>query len=1142
MSSTDRQNRLLVAEDWKRIYQSFRYADFQSYDFDNLRRTMINYLRQNYPEDFNDYIESSEYLALIDLIAFLGQNISFRIDLNARENFIELAERRESVLRLARLLSYNPKRNIPASGLLKFDSVTTTEDIVDSNGQNLSGLDIQWNDTTNPNWYEQFIKILNASLPFNGVFGKPYKKDTVAGIQTEQYKFNAINTDIPVYSFSKTVDGASYPFEVTSVDVQDGNLEEEIPVLGNNFGFVYRNDSKGAGSTNTGFFAHFRQGQLDSGDFVVGTPIPNQVVDVDTRNINNSDVWLYKLDEDGFESDFWTKVDSTEGNNVIYNSVQAGIRDIYAVTTRPDDRIGLVFSDGVFGTLPKGNFRVYYRTSANKRITIKPNEMSNISITVPYISRAGKSEAITVTMSLQYTVDNSSTSETNASIKQSAPRNYYTQNRMITAEDYNIAPLSTSQEIIKTKTVNRTSSGISRYFDLTDATGKYSNTNLFATDGVLYREELEKNFTFTYATKTDIEGIIENQIIPLLGDEEITNFYYAKFPRIFTEDLNPTWSQLTTETNQSSGIILDVDRLPYTVSSFASNQLRFIKEGSLVKFTAPAGQHFMTNDNNSLMDGDADHPGAVNYIWAKVVSVATDGTNANNDGGILVNEVIPTGAIISSVIPRIPNALSNEVKTQVINQIFSNNPFGIRFDRNSGEWKVINENNIDLYGNFSTGKTGDTTNQQLDSSWIFRFITDGETYTVTRRNLRYVFESIKQCRFYKDDSSKIYDTKTGKVIEDQIKFLSVNRKPDVNESFTVDYPWEVTKAYRDSEGYVDSSKVIVTFFDTDKDGTIDNPDMFTEIVQPTTNTVTKYIFQEKYTTNESYEDFRLIEDQSTVIALNSQADLLPLTRYTNGQIFYFVLSNSFYILDSENNKLVLTTDYKAFIGISSIKFQYVHNADDASRIDPSSSNILDLYLLTKGYDTLYRQWLQNAVSSEPLPPSSDSLFRSYGTDLNKIKSVSDELIYHPVKYKNLFGSKAEEVLQAKFKIVKNKDIVLNDNDIKARVISAINQFFALENWDFGETFYFSELSAYVINELAPDINTFVIVPTQTNKAFGTMYEVKCETDEIFISSATVDDVEIIDAVTASQLQVSGSISTALPTSNQVITSSGGSTY
>ena len=137
MPTTDRQNRLLVAEDWKRVYQSFKNADFKSYDFDNLRRTMVGYLRQNYPEDFNDYIESSEYLALIDLIAFLGQNIAFRVDLNARENYIELAERRESVLRLARLLSYNPKRNRAANGLLKIDAVSTTESIFDSNGFNL---------------------------------------------------------------------------------------------------------------------------------------------------------------------------------------------------------------------------------------------------------------------------------------------------------------------------------------------------------------------------------------------------------------------------------------------------------------------------------------------------------------------------------------------------------------------------------------------------------------------------------------------------------------------------------------------------------------------------------------------------------------------------------------------------------------------------------------------------------------------------------------------------------------------------------------------------------------------------------------------------------------------------------------------
>ena len=52
MATTERQNRLLVAEEWTRIYQAFQQADFKSYDFETLRRTMVAYLKENYPDDF----------------------------------------------------------------------------------------------------------------------------------------------------------------------------------------------------------------------------------------------------------------------------------------------------------------------------------------------------------------------------------------------------------------------------------------------------------------------------------------------------------------------------------------------------------------------------------------------------------------------------------------------------------------------------------------------------------------------------------------------------------------------------------------------------------------------------------------------------------------------------------------------------------------------------------------------------------------------------------------------------------------------------------------------------------------------------------------------------------------------------------
>jgi hypothetical protein len=330
MSATDRQNRLLVAEDWKRIYQTFRNADFQSYDFENLRRVMINYIRENYPEDFNDYIESSEYLALIDLIAFVGQNLAFRFDLNARDNFLELADRRESVLRLARLLSYNPKRNQPGNGLLKFTSVRTTENIIDSNGRSLANQTIVWNDSSNTNWYEQFIKVINAAMPTTSQFGKPQDSGTIGGIRSQQYRFNANNTDSPIFGFTKNIDGRNMDFEIVSSSFKNSDsIYEEPPMPGNNLAFLYRDDGGGTASSNTGFFVHFRQGSVNQGNFNIPRPSTNETVDLDAGNINNTDIWLYSLDSNGLLSEQWTRVDAVEGNNVIYNSLSKNTRKIF---------------------------------------------------------------------------------------------------------------------------------------------------------------------------------------------------------------------------------------------------------------------------------------------------------------------------------------------------------------------------------------------------------------------------------------------------------------------------------------------------------------------------------------------------------------------------------------------------------------------------------------------------------------------------------------------------------------------------------------------------------------------------------------------------------------------------------------------
>lgn len=1192
MSATDRQNRLLVAEDWRRIYQSFRNADFQSYDFENLRRVMIDYLRQNYPEDFNDYVESSEYLALIDMIAFLGQSFAFRVDLNARENFLELAERRESILRLARTLSYNAKRNIAANGLLKWQSVTTSQTVIDSNGRNLAGQEILWNDPSNNEWFDQFIRVINAAMPITAQFGEPINKAEVYSIPTEQYRIQTTGTTIPVYTFSKIVDGRTMNFEITGTIIKDSeDIVEDPPISGNTLSFIYRDDGRGSASNSNGFFSHFRQGTLQTGTFGITQPSTNEIIDIDATGINNTDVWLYKLDSRGVENEYWVQVPNFEANNVIYNSLDKNVRNIYSVITRVNDRISIAFSDGVFGNLPLGNFRIYYRVSNGLSYLVNPKDMRNVSVEIPYFSNTGQIEFLSISMNLQTSVSNSSGPESNEQIKLKAPSTYYTQNRMITAEDYNLSPLTVNQDILKIKAINRSSSGISRYFDLIDPTGKYSSTNLFSDDGVIYKEEYEESFKFNYSTTVDIEGIIYNKILPFLKEINLRNFYYDKFSRIkIGSDLNYKWVQKTSSTNESTGYLTDANGniVGYDITTILKN----LEVGANLKFVPPTGKYFIKNKGNILEITSENSPNAAKYVWAKVVSISENGAVSELDDGtgpIKLTSEIPTTAILEQIIPVWRTNLESNIITTMVNLIFSNKPFGLRYDLATKSWKIIFENDVNKVSKFNIGKAGDTTNQKLDSSWLLLFETDGELYNVRSRRLRYIFESDKKIRFYFDKTNKIFDTRSNVIVKDKVKVLGINNKPNTTTSFTYDLEWEITDEFIGADGYIDNKKIELSFNDANDDGVVDDPDLFDTIASPpyTTwdSTVTysknsyvyyanqlfislvdnninfepiiksgqnfivnstkwkvnygNFVILEKYETLTGQYDYRY-SSTANVLIVGSEAGIQ--SSHSQDQYYYFVDTDTVARYSMKEGRLIYNLDYKVYLGRSDLKFQYIHSADYETRIDPGQINLIDLYVLTKNYDLEFRRWLAGALENEPLAPSSDQLFITMSPSLNQIKAMSDEIVYHSVKYKVLFGPKATPNLRAIFKIIKNPEQTISNNEIKSRVLAAINEFFTVENWDFGDSFYFSELVTYVMNKTAPYLVNIVIVPRQTNLYFGSLFEIKSESDQIFINGATSDDVEVIDTLTASQLSAEGMISSTSNIVSQQNITSGTGTY
>jgi hypothetical protein len=530
MATSSRQSALFGLADWKRFYQTYRQADFSSYDYETLRKSFIDYLTIYYPETFNDYIESSEFVALLDVMAFMGQGLAFRDDLNTRENFIDTAERRDSVIKLANLVSYNPKRNTEANGLVKLTAVSTTESIFDINGVSLGNNTVLWNDSANSNWQEQFNTILNATYVNSQRVGRPGNSQDILGIQTEEYTVNIIPNQNPVVPYITQVNGVLTNFELVSVtSINKDYLYELSPAPNGQFNMVYRNDKLGYGSPNTGFFFYFKQGTLQSYDFYFAEKIQNNFQNVDIPGINNTDTWLYKVNNDGTNGDQWNLVDNIFTTN--YNSQVNSLNSIFSVVSRTNDQVSYVFGDGVFGEIPVGNYRAYVRAGNSLTYSIDPSEMNGIVVNIPYVSRQNTNEILTITFSLQTVNSTAQARESILNIKERAPARYYTQNRMVNGEDYSNFPFTLYNSIIKSSALNRSSIGVSRNIDLLDPTGKYSSTNVFADDGALYTDQLDKNVTFSTQNINFAIEFLSITLPSFLSSSPTIQYYQEYYPR-----------------------------------------------------------------------------------------------------------------------------------------------------------------------------------------------------------------------------------------------------------------------------------------------------------------------------------------------------------------------------------------------------------------------------------------------------------------------------------------------------------------------------------------------------------------------------------------------------------------------------------
>ena len=1138
MARTTRQTVVFGVEDWKRIYETYREADFQSYNFEALRKSFVDYIRQYYPESFNDYIESSEFIAMLDVIAFMGQAMSFRNDLNTRENYLGTAERRDSVVKLAELVSYTPKRNTAAQGYLKVFSVQTTENVTDFNGVNLANVTINWNDPTNFNWVEQFTTIINAALVNTQRIGRPGAKQTIVGVDTSEYSVNLVPGYLPVIPYTATVDGINMPFEaVNATSVGRDYVYEPSPLPNGIFNVLFRNDQLGFASANTGYFFYFKQGVLQNQDFNLGERVANQTVNINIEGVNNEDRWLFQLDTVGNVQYEWQYVQSVYA--AATEQLAPDQRKLFSVVSRTNDQITLTFGDGVFSTIPVGTFRAYVRASNGLAYIINPEEMQSVIIPISYVSRTGNIETITFTCGITQPVSNAQPRETLDEIKQRAPARYYTQNRMVNGEDYNNFPFTLYNSIIKSKALNRASIGTSRYLDLVDNTGKYSSTNTFGSDGALWEENQLPTFNFTWLTRNDVATVITNQIQPLLVSTGLDQFYYANFPRPDLTPLQFIWHESTTLANETTGYFVNSLGYPAAIGTYSSTVSKYIQVGSLVKFVPPTGYYF--DSNNQLKLGLPTQDNDRLIIWASPTAIVLDGTNQGQGnfttgaGPVTLNNFVPTGAIPVSVIPLFVTDLPSTVVSSITDQIVLYRNFGLGYDNLTATWYVITSTNLDTNASFSLSNAQSTTGTNQDASWLIQFVTNGSSYTVTSRALFYLFGSVLQTRFFFETGQRIYDSRTGSVISDFVNVLKTNSRPDTHIPLPGDIRMTIVGQPVASDGFVDDFEVFVSYEYSTNDGAPVDPDFFDEIVAPSVNPTTKLVFFEKTVDFDDLQRYLLVEpgrvnsDYTTKDAIE-----VVMTQYIPGQIFYAYNQiitigplagqlGSFYLLaisaTGVRSLVEVSDQWQARVGRQSLYYQYRHNAALTSRIDPGTTNIIDLYVVNQAYYTAYQNWLRDTTGTVPKPavPTIDELSTAY-QGLNDYKMISDNVIVNSVVFKPLFGPKAAKELQATIKVIRAADSTASESEIKNLVLANLNNYFSIDKWDFGQTFYFSELAAYIHANMGGVVSSVVLVPLDPLKSFGDLYEIRSGPSEIFVNGALVSNIEVITALTSTNIR------------------------
>jgi hypothetical protein len=186
-----------------------RPINYTSRDFESIKDDLENYAKRYYPTTFKDFSEASFGALMLDLVAYVGDQLSFYADYQANESFLDSAIRYDNVVRLSETLGYKNQGSAKSTGQVAIYMLVPV-----STNTRAPDLD--------------YFPILQRGTIFTGENGATYTLINDVDFSDENNEITVARTDTttgnPTYfavkAFGQVVSGQQFEEQITVNDYQ----------------------------------------------------------------------------------------------------------------------------------------------------------------------------------------------------------------------------------------------------------------------------------------------------------------------------------------------------------------------------------------------------------------------------------------------------------------------------------------------------------------------------------------------------------------------------------------------------------------------------------------------------------------------------------------------------------------------------------------------------------------------------------------------------------------------------------------------------------------------------------------------------------------------------------------------------------